>query len=193
MAEQLADIAPGVPALAVSAERGDGLEKLRPFVAFGRTLGLIGASGAGKSTLVNALAGNKVMATQAIRRVDGKGRHTTTHRALVPVIGGGAVLDTPGLRAVGLLDGAEGLDRAFADVTELATLCRFHDCRHEGEPGCAIAAALATGELAHRRWASWLKLLRELEFEQRRQRNRLARSNSRIADWRTARHRHGRS
>jgi ribosome biogenesis GTPase len=193
VAEQLADIAPGVPALAVSAERGEGLENLRPFVAFGRTLGLIGASGAGKSTLVNALAGNKVMATQSIRRVDGKGRHTTTHRALVPVIGGGAVLDTPGLRAVGLLDGVEGLDRAFADVTELAKLCRFHDCRHEGEPGCAIAAALATGELAHRRWASWLKLLRELEFEQRRQRNRSARSNSRIADWRTARHRRGRS
>jgi len=193
VAEQLADIAPGVPALAVSAERGDGIDKLKPFVAFGRTLGLIGASGAGKSTLVNALAGAKVMATQAIRRVDGKGRHTTTHRALVPVIGGGAVLDTPGLRAIGLLDGVGGLDRAFSDVTELATRCHFHDCHHEGEPGCAIAAALATGELAHRRWASWLKLLRELEFEQRRQRNRLARANSRTADWRTARHRHGRS
>ncbi|HCT75433.1 MAG TPA: ribosome small subunit-dependent GTPase A [Micromonosporaceae bacterium] len=193
IAEQLADIAPGVPTLAVSAIRGDGLEVLRPFVAFGRTLGLIGASGAGKSTLVNALAGAPVMATQSIRRVDGKGKHTTTHRALVPIPGGGAILDTPGLRSVGLLDGASGLDRAFSDVAELTEQCRFHDCRHEGEPGCAIAAALATGDLSHRRWASWLKLLRELEFEERRQRSRIARFNGRIADWRTTRHRHGRS
>src|SRR5262245_32130135 len=101
VAEQLADIAPGVPTLAVSAVRGDGLDVLRPFVAFGRTLGLIGASGAGKSTLVNALAGAEVMPTQAIRRVDGRGRHTTTYRALIPIPGGGAVLDTPGVRSVG--------------------------------------------------------------------------------------------
>ncbi len=193
VAAQLAEIAPGVPTLAVSAQRGSGLAKLKPFVAFGQTLGLIGASGAGKSTLVNALAGAEVMATQSIRRVDGKGRHTTTHRALVPVLGGGAVLDTPGLRAVGLLDGASGLERSFADIAELQAQCRFHDCSHEGEPGCAIAAALATGELPHRRWASWLKLLREIEFEQRRQRHRLSGASSRTADWRTTRHRHGRS
>lgn len=192
VAEQLADIAPGVPALAVSAVRGDGLDLLRPMVAFGQTLGLIGASGAGKSTLVNALAGDEVMATQAIRRVDGKGRHTTSYRALIPIPGGGAVLDTPGLRSAGLLDGMGGLDEAFADVRDLARRCRFHNCRHEGEPGCAIAFALATGDLSHRRWASWLKLLRELEFERRRHRARLARFNERTVDWRTARHRRGR-
>jgi ribosome biogenesis GTPase len=168
VAAQLAEIAPGVPTLAVSAVRGDGLDVLRPFVAFGRTLGLIGASGAGKSTLVNALCGAQAMPTQTIRRVDGKGRHTTTFRALIPVPGGGAVLDTPGLRAVGLLDGMAGLDRTFADVHELAAQCRFQDCRHGGEPGCAIALALASGELPYRRWASWLKLLRELDFERRR-------------------------
>ena len=168
LVEQLSEIAPAVPVVAVSAVTGDGIGQLRPKVAVGRTLGLIGASGAGKSSLVNALAGEDVMETQAIRRADGKGRHTTTFRALVPVPGGGAILDTPGLRAVGLLDGVSGLDRTFKDVLDLATECQFPACRHEGEPGCAIALALASGELSHRRWASWLKLIREIEFEQRR-------------------------
>lgn len=165
---QLEEVAPGVPVVAASVVRGDGMETLRSLAGFGRTLGLIGASGAGKSSLVNALAGEDAMPTQAIRRADGKGRHTTTYRALVPVPGGGAVLDTPGLRAVGLLDGVTGLDRTFSDVLDIATGCQFPDCRHDGEPGCAIAVALASGELPHRRWASWLKLLREIEFEQRR-------------------------
>jgi len=168
LVEQLSEIAPAVPVVAVSAVRGDGIERLRPLVMVGRTLGLIGASGAGKSSLVNVLAGEEVMETQAIRRADGKGRHTTAYRALVPVPGGGAVLDTPGLRAVGLLDGVTGLDRTFKDVLDLAAECQFPDCRHEGEPGCAIALALASGEMSHRRWASWLKLLREIELEQRR-------------------------
>jgi ribosome biogenesis GTPase / thiamine phosphate phosphatase len=168
LVEELSEIAPAVPVVAVSAVRGDGIDKLRPLVAVGKTLGLIGASGAGKSSLVNALAGEDVMETQVIRRADGKGRHTTAYRALVPVPGGGAVLDTPGLRAVGLLDGVSGLDRTFKDVLDLAAECQFPDCRHEGERGCAIALALASGELSHRRWASWLKLLREIEFEQRR-------------------------
>jgi ribosome biogenesis GTPase len=190
VAEQLEDIAPGVLVVPVSAEQGEGLDELRQLCAHGKTLGLIGASGAGKSTLVNALAGAPLMGTQQVRRVDGKGRHTTTFRALLPIEGGGAVLDTPGIRSIGLLDGVEGLDRAFNDVRNLAAQCRFPGCTHAGEPGCAIAAALATGELAHRRWASWLKLLRELEFEQRRQQNRLS---ARRQDWRTARHRPGRS
>ncbi len=172
VAEQLEDIAPGVPVIPVSAERGDGMQRLRPLVKRGRTLGLIGASGAGKSTLVNALVGSEVMPTQEIRRVDGKGRHTTTHRALIPVPGGGAILDTPGIRAVGLLEGVQGVDQTFKDVLELASHCRFPDCRHQGEPGCAIAMALTTGELSHRRWASWLKLHREVAFERRRRARR---------------------
>ncbi|MEU7819570.1 ribosome small subunit-dependent GTPase A [Catellatospora sp. NPDC049133] len=172
LADQLAELAPGVEAIAVSAEHGTGLDALRPLVAHGRTLGLVGASGAGKSTLVNALIGATVMQTQAIRKVDGKGRHTTTYRALVPVPGGGAVLDTPGIRAVGLLDGEQGLDRTFADIVALIEQCRFHDCAHESEPGCAVRAELADGGLSARRWESWCKLQRELAFESRRARAR---------------------
>ncbi|GAA4684148.1 ribosome small subunit-dependent GTPase A [Phytohabitans rumicis] len=169
----LAHVAPGVEVLAVSAQRGDGLAALRPFVAAGRTLALLGPSGAGKSSLVNALAGTVVMGTQAIRRADGKGRHTTTYRALIPIPGGGAVLDTPGMRAVGLLDAEEGLGRAFADVADLAAACRFADCRHDDEPGCAVRAALESGDLPPRRLESWRKLQRENAFEKRRREARL--------------------
>jgi ribosome biogenesis GTPase / thiamine phosphate phosphatase len=173
VARELAHAAPGVDVLAVSAQRGDGLAALRPFVAAGRTLALLGPSGAGKSTLVNALAGATVMGTHAIRDADGKGRHTTTYRALIPIPGGGAVLDTPGVRAVGMLDAEAGLDRAFADVADLAAACRFGDCGHDGEPGCAVRAALESGELAPRRYESWRKLQREIAFEARRKDARL--------------------
>jgi len=159
---QVADLAPGAPVLAVSAHKGTGMSRLRPMVAPGRTLGLLGPSGAGKSTLVNALAGATVMVTQAIRRADGRGRHTTTHRALIPLPGGGAVLDTPGLRGVGLHDGVDGLDLAFADIDRLAAACRFGNCRHETEPGCAVRGALINGDLAPRRLESWRRLRREL-------------------------------
>jgi ribosome biogenesis GTPase len=190
IARQLAEVAPGVPVLSVSAERGMGLEPLRARVAPGRTLALLGPSGAGKSSLVNALAGAAVMPTQAIRRVDGKGRHTTTWRALVPVPGGGAVLDTPGVRAVGLLDGAAGLDRAFTDIAELAAGCRYGDCAHEAEPGCAVLDALAAGELTARRYDSWRKLRREVAYETRRRQARLA--AERRGGWRAGRRRLGR-
>ncbi|GIJ27639.1 putative ribosome biogenesis GTPase RsgA [Micromonospora qiuiae] len=175
VARQLAAVAPGVPVLPVSAERGTGLDPLRAEVAPGRTLGLLGPSGAGKSSLVNALAGTTVMSTQSIRRVDGKGRHTTTWRSLVPLPGGGAVLDTPGVRAVGLLDGATGLDRAFVDIADLAAYCRYGDCGHESEPGCAVRAALEAGELSARRWESWRRLHREIAHETRRRTTRLTR------------------
>jgi ribosome biogenesis GTPase len=174
VAGQVAEAAPGVAVLPVSARLSTGLASLRPMVAPGRTLGLLGPSGAGKSTLVNALAGARVMVTQQIRRADGKGRHTTTYRALVPIPGGGAVLDTPGLRAVGLLDADEGLGQAFADVEELAAACRFADCRHAGEPGCAVRAAIESGELAPRRLESWHRLRREVAYELRRRDARLA-------------------
>src|SRR5262249_48092293 len=129
------------------------------------TLGLLGPSGAGKSTLVNALAGATVMVTQPIRRADGRGRHTTAYRALIPLPGGGAVLDTPGLRAVGLYDTGAGLDLVFADIEQLATGCRYADCGHGAEPGCAVLAAVATGELSARRLDSWLRLHQELAWE----------------------------
>ncbi len=174
IARQLGELAPGVPVLPVSAERGAGLAAVAALVGPGRTLGLLGPSGAGKSTLVNALVGAAVMGTQAIRRVDGKGRHTTTYRALVPLPGGGAVLDTPGLRGVGLLDAAAGLDQAFADIAELAAACRFGNCTHRGEPGCAVAAALAAGGLTARRLASWRALRQEAAVESARRAARVA-------------------
>src|SRR5262249_54822956 len=123
-----------------------------------------GASGAGKSSLVNALAGATVMTTQALRS-DGRGRHTTAYRALINLPGGGAVLDTPGVRGVGLFDAAAGLDRAFADITTLAEGCRFDDCAHDREPDCAVLAAVAEGRLSPRRLASWRRLRVELAVD----------------------------
>jgi len=174
VARQLAELAPGVPVLPVSVRRGRGVDQLRQYATPGRTLALLGRSGAGKSSLVNALAGTPVMPVQQIRDADGKGRHTTAYRNLVPLPSGGAVLDTPGVRGVGLLDTAEGLDRAFADIAALAERCRFGDCRHDGEPECAVAAALADGSLPARRLASWRKLRQEIEVESARQSARLA-------------------
>jgi len=165
VARQLAELAPGVPVVPLSVRHGPGVEQLRAYVSQNRTLALLGRSGAGKSTLVNALAGTPVMPVQAIRDADGKGRHTTAFRNLVPLPGGGAVLDTPGIRGVGLLDTAGGLDRAFADIADLAAHCRYGDCRHGAEPGCAVAAALADGTLTSRRLASWRKLHQEVAAE----------------------------
>ncbi|MEV6849835.1 ribosome small subunit-dependent GTPase A [Actinoplanes sp. NPDC051411] len=174
VARQIAGLAPGIPVVAVSVRLGLGVEQVRAYARSGRTLALLGRSGAGKSTLVNALAGTPVMPVQQIRDADGKGRHTTAYRNLVLLPQGGAVLDTPGIRGVGLLETGTGLDRAFAEVTALAEQCRFDDCRHEGEPGCAVAAALADGMLSPRRLESWRKLRREVEVESARRSVRLA-------------------
>lgn len=174
VAEQVAEAAPGAEVVPVSAQRGDGLDAVRPLVAYGCTLALLGRSGAGKSTLVNALARAMVMATQKIRPADGRGRHTTMYRALIPIPGGGAVLDTPGIRAVGLLDAEGGLDQAFADMADLSATCRFADCGHNGEPGCAVRAALESGDLPPRRYESWRRLQREIAYETRRRDARLA-------------------
>jgi ribosome biogenesis GTPase len=174
IARQMAQVAPDVPVLPISTQLGDGLPEIRRLITPGRTLALLGRSGAGKSTLLNALAGTDVMPVQEIRRADGKGRHTTAYRNLVPVPGGGAVIDTPGIRGVGLLDTASGLDQAFADIAELAGYCRFADCRHAAEPGCAVVAALGDGSLTARRLASWRKLHQEVAVESARQTVRLA-------------------
>jgi ribosome biogenesis GTPase len=174
VAAEFAEVAPGLEVVVASARSGAGLARLRPLVAPGRTLGLLGPSGAGKSTLVNALAGTTVMATQRIRRRDGRGRHTTTYRALIPLPGGGVVLDTPGVREVGLFDSEDGLDRVFADVDVLAEACRFADCRHETEPACAVRAAVEAGDLPVRRLDSWRRLQREVSWQRRRRDVRLA-------------------
>lgn len=160
-------IAPGVPVVAVSAYRGTGLDELRAHLETGRTAVLLGQSGVGKSTLVNLLTGQQVLRTRTVHQGTGQGRHTTSHRELLRLPGGGCVIDTPGLREVQLwegepADGQGALDDAFADVEELAGECRFSDCAHRGEPGCAIARALQEGELDAKRWASYLKLQREL-------------------------------
>lgn len=152
--------APGVPVLTVSAERREGLDVLAAVVSGGTSV-LLGQSGAGKSTLANALLGEDAMAVQATRDVDGKGRHTTTTRNLLLLPGGGVLIDTPGLRGVGLWDAETGVGQVFAEIEELAEDCRFHDCAHESEPGCAVLAAIDAGELPERRLDSYRKLKRE--------------------------------
>lgn len=152
--------APGVQVLPVSSATGDGVEVLRAVVAGGTSV-LLGQSGAGKSTLANALLGADVMEVQAIRDVDGKGRHTTTTRNLLALPGGGVLIDTPGLRGVGLWDAESGVGQVFAEIEELSERCRFHDCAHEAEPGCAVLAAIEDGSLAERRLESYRKLIRE--------------------------------
>ena len=161
VAEDVACAAPGVEVVCTSTATGEGIDRLRDIVDGNRTLALIGASGHGKSSLVNALAGAEVLGTRAIR-ADGRGRHTSVRRELVLLPGGGAVIDTPGLRGVGVV-GAGGLSGAFADVTALASLCRFDDCAHGSEPGCAVRAALESGSLPLRRYESWVGLRREAE------------------------------
>ncbi|QDQ16646.1 ribosome small subunit-dependent GTPase A [Streptomyces spectabilis] len=152
--------APGVPVLPVSAAQGDGVDVLAAVVSGGTSV-LLGQSGAGKSTLANALAGADVMDVRAVRDVDGKGRHTTTTRNLIPLPGGGVLIDTPGLRGVGLWDAGSGVGQVFAEIEELAGGCRFQDCAHVAEPGCAVLAALEDGTLHERRLDSYRKLLRE--------------------------------
>ncbi|MFD3271920.1 ribosome small subunit-dependent GTPase A [Paenibacillus dendritiformis] len=154
--------APGTDVFAVSALTGDGLERLRARLTPGTTVVLVGSSGVGKSTLANALAGGERMATQEVRAGDGKGRHTTTHRELLPLEGGAWLIDTPGMREVGMTAADhDGLSSAFEDIEALAAACRFHDCSHSQEPGCAVNAAIASGELEAGRLASYRKLLRE--------------------------------
>ncbi len=153
-------VAIGVPVHVVSALSGYGLDALRARLSAGRTAVLIGSSGVGKSTLVNRWVGRELMATKETRVDDDEGRHTTTHRELIVLPGGGIVIDTPGIRELQLWGG--GVEEAFADLEELTLRCRFSDCSHNTEPGCAVEAALVSGELSRERHASWLKLQREL-------------------------------
>ncbi|MFC8824621.1 ribosome small subunit-dependent GTPase A [Streptomyces sp. NPDC057137] len=160
LVEDVETTAPGVQVLAVSAATGEGVDVLSAVVS-GSTSVLLGVSGAGKSTLANALLGEEVMEVRAIREVDGKGRHTTTTRNLLALPGGGVLIDTPGLRGVGLWDAGQGVGQVFAEIEQLAEGCRFHDCAHGSEPGCAVLAALEDGSLPERRLESYRKLLRE--------------------------------
>jgi ribosome biogenesis GTPase len=196
--DEVAETAPGVPVLLASTVDGRGLAELRAMAGPGRTAALLGVSGAGKSSLRNALAGRPGAEVGAVGRT-GKGRHTTTTRELTLLPGGGLVLDTPGLRGVQLWAAEGGLDLAFADIVELAGRCRYRDCRHDGEPDCAVADAVADGTLPGRRVAAYAELRAEVGWlrerydardraEQRREWRRLSRA---VRSGRRASPRHG--
>jgi ribosome biogenesis GTPase len=164
MVAEVEAVAVGVPVWVVSAVTGEGVDAVRARVRPGRTAVLVGSSGVGKSTLVNRWLGEELLATSETRDDDDEGRHTTTRRELLTLPGGGIVIDTPGIRELQLWDASSSgaLEEAFGDIEELAATCRFHDCAHGVEPGCAVQAALADGSLPRERYASWLKLQREL-------------------------------
>lgn len=184
VAEDVAAAAPGVEVVICSTRTGQGIDRLRALVSGGRTIALVGSSGHGKSALTNALVGTEVLATKEIRD-DGRGRHTSVRRELVVLPTGGAVIDTPGLRGVGLIDADEGIAATFHDVEDLVQACRFNDCSHGSEPGCAVRAALEEGTLSVRRFESWRKLRREAQWMALRKDTRLRaarRKESRLRD-----------
>src|SRR5216683_3412210 len=166
-AAEMERIALGAAVCVVSAKTGQGIEELEKFLRPGETLVLLGSSGVGKSTIVNRLLGESLQEVQPVREGDSRGRHTTTMRELFVLPGGALLMDTPGLRELQLWDAAEGVSQAFADIDSLAGRCRFSDCRHETEPGCAVQAAVRAGTLDEARLENHRKLLREQEFLRR--------------------------
>jgi len=178
--EEARSVAIGVPVLAASSVTGEGLDAVREYLVPAKTLALLGSSGTGKSTLVNTLAGRELMRTGDLRS-DGRGRHVTRHRQLLVLRGGAILVDTPGLRELQLWEG--DVDSAFADIADLAEQCRFTDCSHETEPGCAVTEALASGELSWERMQSYRKLERELRAIEARSNKRIGRELKRR--WKT--------
>jgi ribosome biogenesis GTPase len=164
LAAEIEEVAMGAPVFLVSAKNGEGLEPLEASFRKGQTIVLLGSSGVGKSTLVNRWLQEERQSTHEVRESDSRGRHTTTSRELFQMPGGAMIIDTPGLRELQLWNAAEGLTQSFADVDERASQCRFTDCQHKNEPGCAVQAALASGVLDADRLESWRKLQREQEF-----------------------------
>lgn len=160
---EIASVAIGVELLVTTATEKDGYKELEPFLEKGKTVAFIGSSGVGKSTLINCLLGKERLDTNGLRN-DDKGRHTTTRRELFMLPSGGLVIDTPGMREFGMWDNQEGIDRTFSDIEELAEQCRFRNCTHLGEPGCAVQRALKQGKLTIERWQSYRKLKAESAY-----------------------------
>ena len=171
------EVAIGVPIHIVSNVTGEGVEDLWPYAESGKTVALLGSSGVGKSSLVNSLVGEEVQTVKEIRE-DGRGRHTTTHRELIALPEGGLVLDTPGMRELQLWEASDGVQGTFEDIVKLSHSCRFRDCTHRSEPGCAIQKAINSGRLKRARFESYLKLQRELQFLENR-RDKRAQSEAR--------------
>ena len=165
---EIATVAPAVPVFVVSAQTRRGLKALAPYLTPGATIALLGSSGVGKSTLINRIVGERLQDTQEVREADGKGRHTTTSRELLIAPSGVIVIDTPGMREIQPWDAGAGVDAAFGDVAAIAARCRFRDCAHTVEPGCAVQAALSDGSLDLARWQSFLRLGRATAHEVRR-------------------------
>ncbi|PLR82522.1 ribosome small subunit-dependent GTPase A [Bacillus canaveralius] len=191
--KEVESITMGVPIHAISAETNNGLEQLTPYLQEGRTVALLGSSGVGKSTLTNALYGEEKLEVKAIRADDDKGRHTTTHRELIVLKDGGIIIDTPGIREIQLWGTDESIGHNFSDIEGLASQCRFRDCQHTTEPGCAIQKALADATLDEARYKNYVKLQKELAFLARKedQRASLAEKSrwKKIAGDRTRNHR----
>lgn len=162
--KELESIAIGVPIIAVSSLTGEGLNELENYIKPFKTIVFLGSSGVGKSSLVNAIAREDIMKVNDIREDDSKGRHTTTHRQLVMLKNGTMIIDTPGMRELGMWNVAEGLSETFSDIETLAGKCKFRDCQHKTEPGCAVKVALKNGELSKERWNNYVKLKKEVKF-----------------------------